>query len=667
MPSLPKVQLTQLKSGETGVGIGEERLFLTVRSRGPEWWRFRLIELTGGWHPRSAWISLEAAGDLRTAHKAKVLRDILETEYGGDWREVLELAIGVIQDHQEVWLPQKTEEDVEEDQAEQIVAPEIEAEVDSILESENPLIHVTGHLDHLIAGEKSNKQLLFCLLLSGLSPDPHLKQMILLKGESGAGKSTLMTIADLFKTKSVGRFTRHALDYSDLEKFDVLKLKEVGQLDQESQGVSTLKFLSADDEGYTVEFVTKDPETNQFVTIPHRIPPITVISSTTRVALDPQYHRRNWILNPDESEEQTRRIGAWKARLEYERAQVLLGLREETSREHSKRVLRALIQRLKPISVIVPFPKTLLSILDSSMLRVRGDYRKILSLIKLHALLLQKQVPKVPATNSTALLATPHQALDILLTARDPLTSMTTDIEGRIRNLIQLLEQFNITDCGAQITKTLREQIAVKIGRAERTVRRYLNGGCAAGFMSSDGKRPATYTLLRPLKEIKQKLSAVSAVLESADNLIINMQKEAQIFLKPLLDKLSPGDRENIFQKFHVKDHDGEEKNIPHTPRTEMSNNHLSPEKHLKQKGLTEDRPFPNRPIIQPNSASKHAINLKIEDVLSIQRLSETDYGTCVGCWEQRDREFQITQHNGDWGLLCTSCGLRIQKQLAQN
>ncbi|NIP67285.1 hypothetical protein GWN63_04505 [Candidatus Bathyarchaeota archaeon] len=54
MPSLPNIQLTQLKSDETGVGIGEERLFLKIEARGPEWWRFRLIELTGGWHPRTA-------------------------------------------------------------------------------------------------------------------------------------------------------------------------------------------------------------------------------------------------------------------------------------------------------------------------------------------------------------------------------------------------------------------------------------------------------------------------------------------------------------------------------------------------------------------------------------------------------------------------------------
>ena len=65
--------------------------------------------------------------------------------------------------------------------------------------------------------------------------------------EPAGGKTHLMRIADAFKTKSVGRFTAHALDYSNLQDYEVLRLKELGSMDQEFQGVSTVKFLSADD------------------------------------------------------------------------------------------------------------------------------------------------------------------------------------------------------------------------------------------------------------------------------------------------------------------------------------------------------------------------------------------------------------------------------------
>ena len=174
-----------------------------------------------------------------------------------------------------------------------------------------------------------------------------------------------MLVSDLFKVKVVGRFTEHALDYTELKSFEVLKLKEVGSMDEEKQGVSTLKFLSSEDEGYFVEFTTKDPETNEFTTKRKHIPAITVISGTTRVSMDPQYTRRNWIISPDESEEQTRKIEDWIEKHEREKAEVLLHLRKETSYNFSKKVLKGLVKELKSFVVIIPFNRTLMEILDS--------------------------------------------------------------------------------------------------------------------------------------------------------------------------------------------------------------------------------------------------------------------------------------------------------------
>jgi Holliday junction resolvasome RuvABC ATP-dependent DNA helicase subunit len=179
---------------------------------------------------------------------------------------------------------------------------EVMETVNHILGSQDPMQGVMYHLNNLIAGEEANKATIFLLLLSAKVEDAKRKQIILVKGEPGAGKTTLMGIADLFNTKKIGRFTAHALDYTDLSHFDVLELQEVGFLDQEDQGVSTLKFLSPDDKGYTVACTVRDKETGKFIAEEHRIPPITLIASTTRVELDPQFERRAWPINPDESE-----------------------------------------------------------------------------------------------------------------------------------------------------------------------------------------------------------------------------------------------------------------------------------------------------------------------------------------------------------------------------
>lgn len=114
-----------------------------------------------------------------------------------------------------------------------LLRKEAEEEAEKILSAPNVLEALKLHLDNVLAGESDNKKLLFILLLSGKIKDPTIKQMILLKSEPGAGKSHLMKIADAFKTKSVGRFTAHALDYSNLQDYEVLRLKELGSMDQD--------------------------------------------------------------------------------------------------------------------------------------------------------------------------------------------------------------------------------------------------------------------------------------------------------------------------------------------------------------------------------------------------------------------------------------------------
>lgn len=54
----------------------------------------------------------------------------------------------------------------------------------------------------------------------------------------------------------------------------MLKLQEMGVIDQEKQGVSTLKFLSSDNQGFIVELTVWDSE-RCFATRQYRISAIT--------------------------------------------------------------------------------------------------------------------------------------------------------------------------------------------------------------------------------------------------------------------------------------------------------------------------------------------------------------------------------------------------------
>lgn len=425
-----------------------------------------------------------------------------------------------------------------------LLRKEAEEEAEKILVAPNVLEGLKPHLDNILAGEDDNKKLEYVLLSSGKLEDPTIKQMVLLKSEPGAGKSHLMRLADAFKTKSVGRFSAHALDYSNLQDYEVLRLKELGGMDQEFQGVSTIKFLSSDDRGYTVE-VTERDEKGRFTTKQYRVPPITIITSTTRVELDPQFERRAWILNPDESKEQTNRIRKWKAKLEREKGLVSLGLIKETTYDHSMRVLRAVAKKIEQYQPILMFPESLTRLLKSDRLRLRGDFDKIMGLVKLHALLESYHLPKAEGKNGCKVVfVTPQSAFTALKVALKPFVTMTTELEERSRKLLEILEDLGYSNAGDAINHETRGKIAVRIGRSDRSVYRYFKEWCNAGYMSMSKDtslkgNPVTFKLLYDLDFIKQKGAVTLDITNATTELGLDMQKEIESCLDHISDKIT--------------------------------------------------------------------------------------------------------------------------------
>jgi hypothetical protein len=431
------------------------------------------------------------------------------------------------------------------------VPPEVEEEVNRIADSDQPLTLIKSHLDNFIAGEDYNKQLIFLLLFSGKCKDPKMKQMILLSGDSGVGKTTLMSIADLFITKTVGRFTEHGLDYSNLEGFEILRLQEIGSMDEEKQGVATVKFLSPDDKGFIVEYTVRDPETGEFGTKQKILPPITFISSTTRLEVDPQYRRRCWIISPDESAEQTLRIKALIVKEEYEENEVRLGLRKWTSHDFSKMVLREYVRGIEDKPVFIPFVNSFLDILRFDILRVRGDYKKLCNLLKLYCNLNEKALPKIPLGGNDNVLATPRAVIDLLHIAEEPLTYMTSELEKRVANTLAWLEAAHLTEAGTEIGEDEREALIRLSGKADNTIRMYLNQLQKAGFLISTevpaerGRPKKAWRLLQSVKAIKTKMSALSFKINITDSLMAEMSKEAQNWLNSISAKMGGG-RESI-------------------------------------------------------------------------------------------------------------------------
>jgi hypothetical protein len=433
---------------------------------------------------------------------------------------------------------------------------QIENEVQKILDAENQLEALKPHLDNMVVGEDNTKETLVVLLRSAKEPSVKAKQIIILKATEGAGKTSLINkMIQGYKVKEVGRFSAHALDYSNLEGFEILSLKELGSMDEEKQGVSTVKFLSCDDKGYTVEITTKDEQTGKFTTEQYKIPPITVVSTTTRLILDPQFERRNWPLALDETPEQTARVKEWKAKLELEDNDKILGLRKTTSYEFSSEVYRRFIERIELKTVLIPFPKRLLDILGDEALRVRGDIDKLLTFVKLYGSMNLKRLQKI---KDNIYILSPEVAVEALKIALEPLATMLTKIDKRTRQVFDVLKkivdvkerhsesgglvevEIRYDHKSAQIDKSVRERIAVETKKSERTIRDFFSQLEASGYVGGDSKKPKTFTLLYDVVEMEKKITGILAKNESADNLIIEMRKEAQEWLRTRLENFFP-------------------------------------------------------------------------------------------------------------------------------
>ena len=431
---------------------------------------------------------------------------------------------------------------------------QIRLEVQRVLDADNQLDALKPHLDTMAIGEDNTKKTLCVLLLSSKEKNAESKQIIILKAESGAGKSTLIRkLIAGYKVKEVGRFSEHALDYSNLSEFDILVLKELGSMDEEKQGVSTIKFLSSDDRGYTVEITSKNAETGKFQTEQYKIPAITVVSSTTRLILDAQFERRSWPLGLDESQQQTERIKSWKSQMELQNAEKLLSLRRVTDYEFSTEVYRRFIEKYEPKTVIIPFPKQLLDVLGVEVLRVRGDFDKLLNFTKFYATLNLKRLQEI---KENVYVLSPEVAIEGLRIALEPLSTMLSRVDKRARAVFDALKktvdvemvhadkggqtekEIRYDHKNAKIDKKTRELIAVSIGKSEKTVRNFFSELENAGYVSGDGKKPKTFTLLYDVVEIEKKVSGIADKLKSDDNLITEMTNAAQEWSKSGLEIL---------------------------------------------------------------------------------------------------------------------------------
>ena len=445
---------------------------------------------------------------------------------------------------------EKAEFDDDEDEALQPTPEEYDL-AKKILKSPHVLQIVKILLDEGIRRESRNKLYAFLIILTAKHPNPKLKQILVLGGEPGGGKTTIANLlGSLVRTKKVGRFSEHAMDYSNLERYQMLYIQELLDLEQQKKmGVSSVRFLSADDQGYTIEVTKGDPD-GGFSTQTKKIPAMTVITTTTVADTEAQFERRIHRINTDESRETTRAVLDWKAKEEKRAVLEWIG---EVKPRRGIYILKAIVDLLESYEVsTAPISDTLSKVLKETHLRARGDYNKLLALTQMLAWLHQLQRPYVvrvvDGREERLIFALPQDAYYALQIGLQPLLTMMTGLDQRLRDLLPVIGEFKNSEF---LYKAGKEQETIKgftvdqlLPRAKEAVRKpnlskrrlydwlkILDDRGVLAFTKAG--RHNVYTLISDI-DVQSRLGN-AADSESAVSMTADLQKEAEIFLSSIV------------------------------------------------------------------------------------------------------------------------------------
>lgn len=278
-----------------------------------------------------------------------------------------------------------------------LALPEPEAEEPSLLKEPELLRRIREVMDKEIVGEYVNKLLLFMIFLSK-ELGPQEAQACFIMGESSSGKSYLMHhVLSYFPEERViwlTRSTTHGLEYFCKDKDltgHILAIEEApGFRDAQASirpifSEKGLKIVTAQalGGGKVVSEVLEIKGCPAFVT------------TSVSPVIDEQMSTRVWILSTDESQEQTKRILKHEARK---------GKFPEQAGMEEKRAIMEALKELKPVKVLIPYADAIE--FPSKKVRVRRDFPKLLTLIKVSAYLHQYQRPRIVLDGKEYVVAT---------------------------------------------------------------------------------------------------------------------------------------------------------------------------------------------------------------------------------------------------------------------
>lgn len=336
-------------------------------------------------------------------------------------------------------------------------------------------------LDTNIVEETKNK------LTISLSANTRLlaeKLHIIPTGGSSAGKNWEETMAlRLYpNVLDITRITQRAADYlTDIDLSDyIIYVREMKGLEAANYSIRLLMT-----EGHlTLLTVVKDPKTGRMKKTIVRVKGKPVVHSTlTFGSMAPEMSTRTASLTLDESPFQTREI------LRHQGDDFATLFKKPFT--ENEMIFRCINQILTPIRVLVPYAPKLAELFPADKIRIRRDFKKLISVIKSIASYYRRQRFKLKLGDKAVVIANIDDLQYTIAIFWDILAKSMTGVEKPLINfynkLKEKLEHTSFTKYDAVIATNL----------SESTCRKYLWKLCKADFLvADDTTKPYSYSFL---------------------------------------------------------------------------------------------------------------------------------------------------------------------------
>ena len=357
------------------------------------------------------------------------------------------------------------------------------------------LYRIKKDLDRLIVGENENKLLLFMIAASSLTDKP---MGAIITGESSAGKSHLMNrvLSYFDNVFEVTRMTEASPDRLGTNfKHKILKVEELhgAQKAQSkirvwiSEGKLRLLTTVKDEDGnITTDIIETDG-----------IP--VFITTTTSVTPDEELLNRIFILSVDETPEQTRAI------VKYEAQQFMEPDFEDPEPDP---VIKAYLQKIQYVNrAVIPYANLLAEAFPCDTVKARRDFKKLLNLIYVSAVLHQYQRPILCKVDyKPYVVALPQDFYIVWRIAGRSLGATLYNLQERMLKVLRCFE----SEGGDLVTHT-SASVAALTGYSQNRAREILNNLVNYGFLTrNEEHKPYIYSLVK-----KPEISTINGLAEA--------------------------------------------------------------------------------------------------------------------------------------------------------